>query len=101
MSRTSSSGRARAVELDSYQTTGSRHIGPRYPQRGIADLDGKGDVVGGIVIMRFGENALKVIERVRAKLEELKPSLPPGVEIVTTYDRGISSNGPSKHSKVP
>ena len=45
-------------------------------------------MVGGIVIMRFGENALKVIERVRAKLEEIKPSLPPGVEIVTTYDRG-------------
>ena len=37
--------------------------------------------------MRYGENALKVIERIRAKLEELKPSLPPGVEIVTTYDR--------------
>jgi Cu(I)/Ag(I) efflux system membrane protein CusA/SilA len=62
-------------------------LGPDI-RRGIADLNGEGEVVGGIVIMRFGENALKVIERVRAKLEELKPSLPPGVEIVTTYDRG-------------
>jgi Cu(I)/Ag(I) efflux system membrane protein CusA/SilA len=56
-------------------------------RRGVADLDGEGEVVGGIVIMRYGENALKVIERVRAKLEEMKASLPPGVEIVTTYDR--------------
>jgi Cu(I)/Ag(I) efflux system membrane protein CusA/SilA len=61
-------------------------LGPDI-RRGIADLDGQGEVVGGIVIMRFGENALKVIERVRQKLEDLKPSLPPGVEIVTTYDR--------------
>jgi copper/silver efflux system protein len=62
-------------------------LGPEM-RRGIADLNGEGEVVGGIVIMRFGENALKVIERVRAKLDEMKPSLPPGVEIVTTYDRG-------------
>ncbi len=61
-------------------------LGPDI-RRGIADLNGEGDVVGGIVIMRYGENALRVIERVRAKLEEMKPSLPPGVEIVTTYDR--------------
>ncbi|MGO9093436.1 MAG: efflux RND transporter permease subunit [bacterium] len=61
-------------------------LGPDI-RRGVADLNGEGEVVGGIVIMRFGENALKVIERVRAKLEEFKPSLPPGVEIVTTYDR--------------
>ncbi len=61
-------------------------LGPDI-RRGVADLNGEGEVVGGIVIMRFGENALKVIERVREKLEELKPSLPPGVEIVTTYDR--------------
>ena len=53
----------------------------------IADYDGKGDVVGGIVIMRQGENALAVIERIKAKLEELRPSLPPGTRIVTTYDR--------------
>src|SRR5512139_1323671 len=61
-------------------------LGPDI-RRGIADLDGEGEVVGGIVIMRFGENALKVIERVREKLEDMKASLPPGVEIVTTYDR--------------
>ncbi len=61
-------------------------LGPDI-RRGIGDLDGEGEVVGGIVIMRYGENALKVIERVRTKLEEMKASLPPGVEIVTTYDR--------------
>jgi len=66
---------------------GTVTLGPDI-RRGIAELNGEGEVVGGIVIMRFGENALKVIDRVRAKLEELKPSLPPGVEIVTTYDRG-------------
>ena len=66
---------------------GTVTLGPDI-RRGIAELDGKGEVVGGIVIMRYGENALKVIERLRTKLEELKPSLPPGVEIVTTYDRG-------------
>ncbi|MCH7819344.1 MAG: efflux RND transporter permease subunit [Candidatus Marinimicrobia bacterium] len=62
------------------------HIGPEM-RRGIAELDGKGEVVGGIVVMRYGENALKVIERVKAKLAEVKSSLPPGMEIVTTYDR--------------
>ena len=56
-------------------------------RRGIADLDGEGDTVGGIVVIRHGENALNVIERVKAKIEEIKPSLPKGVEIVTTYDR--------------
>jgi Cu(I)/Ag(I) efflux system membrane protein CusA/SilA len=61
-------------------------LGPQM-RRGIADLDGAGDVVGGIVVMRHGENALNVIERVKAKLEELKPSLPEGVEVLTTYDR--------------
>ncbi|MGB9628545.1 MAG: efflux RND transporter permease subunit, partial [Thermodesulfobacteriota bacterium] len=65
---------------------GAVTLGPDI-RRGIADLNGEGEVVGGIVIMRYGENALKVIERVRAKIEELKPSLPPGVEIITTYDR--------------
>jgi Cu(I)/Ag(I) efflux system membrane protein CusA/SilA len=66
---------------------GTVTLGPDI-RRGIAELDGKGEVVGGIVIMRFGENALKVIQRIRAKLEEIKPTLPPGVEIITTYDRG-------------
>jgi Cu(I)/Ag(I) efflux system membrane protein CusA/SilA len=61
-------------------------LGPDI-RRGVADLDGKGDVVGGVVIMRHGENALKVIERVKAKLDEIRPALPPGVKLVTTYDR--------------
>ena len=61
-------------------------LGPDI-RRGIADLDGKGDVVGAVVIMRHGENALKVIERVKARLDEIGPSLPPGVKVVTTYDR--------------
>ncbi|MGD0016718.1 MAG: CusA/CzcA family heavy metal efflux RND transporter, partial [Verrucomicrobiia bacterium] len=61
-------------------------LGPQM-RRGVSDLDGNGDTVGGIVVMRHGENALNVIKRVKAKLEELKPSLPEGVEIVTTYDR--------------
>ncbi len=56
-------------------------------RRGLADLNGNGDAVGGIVVMRHGENAMNVIKRVKGKLEELKPSLPEGVEIVTTYDR--------------
>jgi Cu(I)/Ag(I) efflux system membrane protein CusA/SilA len=61
-------------------------LGPEL-RRGVADLDGEGDVVGGIVVMRSGENALQVIQRIEAKLEDLKPSLPKGAEIVTTYDR--------------
>lgn len=61
-------------------------IGPDI-RRGVAELNGKGETVGGIVVMRYGENALDVIERVKNKLEEVKPSLPEGVEIVTTYDR--------------
>ena len=55
-------------------------LGPEI-RRGVADLDGLGDAVGGIVVMRHGENALNVIDRVKSELEELKPSLPPGVEI--------------------
>ena len=57
-------------------------------RRGIAELNGEGEVAGGIVVMRYGENALSTIEAVRAKLEELEPGLPDGVEIVPTYDRG-------------
>jgi len=56
-------------------------------RRGISDFNGDGDTVGGIVVMRHGENALNVIQRVKAKLDEMKPSLPEGVEIVNTYDR--------------
>jgi len=65
---------------------GTVTLGPDI-RRGIAELDGRGETVGGIVIMRFGEDALKVIERVRARLKEIEPSLPQGVKIVTTYDR--------------
>jgi Cu(I)/Ag(I) efflux system membrane protein CusA/SilA len=61
-------------------------LGPDI-RRGIAELDGQGEVAGGIVVMRQGENALQVIERVKQKLREIEPSLPPGVEILTTYDR--------------
>ena len=56
-------------------------------RRGIAELDGQGQTVGGVVVMRSGENALDVIARVKARLQELQPSLPRGVEIVPTYDR--------------
>ena len=61
-------------------------LGPDI-RRGVADLDGRGDVVGGIVVMRQGESALRVIEKVKDKLKEIQPSLPKGVKIVTTYDR--------------
>jgi Cu(I)/Ag(I) efflux system membrane protein CusA/SilA len=61
-------------------------LGPEM-RRGIAELNGEGEVVGGIVVMRSGENAAEVIDRVKARLDELKPSLPDGVEVVTTYDR--------------
>jgi Cu(I)/Ag(I) efflux system membrane protein CusA/SilA len=61
-------------------------VGPQM-RRGIAELDGEGETVGGVVVMRFGENAQKTIEGVKAKLEDLKRSLPEGVEIVTVYDR--------------
>src|SRR5437016_1092934 len=62
------------------------HIGPDQ-RRGLAELDGKGQTVGGIVIMRAGENALAVIERIKARLDEITPALPKGVHIVPTYDR--------------
>jgi copper/silver efflux system protein len=61
-------------------------IGPEM-RRGIAELNGEGEVAGGIIVMRSGKNALETIDAVKAKLEKLKPSLPPGVEIVPTYDR--------------
>lgn len=61
-------------------------IGPDQ-RRGIAELDGKGQTVGGIVIMRAGENALTVIERVKARLADITPALPKGVSIISTYDR--------------
>lgn len=61
-------------------------FGPEL-RRGVGDLNGIGETVSGIIVMRHGENALKVIERVKKKLKDLKPNLPEGVEIVTVYDR--------------
>jgi Cu(I)/Ag(I) efflux system membrane protein CusA/SilA len=61
-------------------------VGPDL-RRGVSDLDGKGDAVSGIVIMRHGQNALEVINRVKAKIKEIEPGLPPGVKIVPIYDR--------------
>ena len=63
------------------------HIGPEL-RRGLVELNGEGEVAGGIVIMRFGENALATIQGVRKKLQELKQGLPEGVEIIPVYDRG-------------
>ncbi len=56
-------------------------------RRGVGEFDGIGEAVGGIIVMRYGENALAVIERVKAKIEEIEPGLPPGVEIRPVYDR--------------
>ena len=61
-------------------------LGPDI-RRGITDKNGEGEVVGGIVVMRYGENARRVIERVKNRLEALRPGLPPGVEVVPEYDR--------------
>ena len=61
-------------------------IGPQM-RRGIADLNGEGETVGGIIVMRFGENAQQTIDGVKTRLAELQDSLPPGVEVVTVYDR--------------
>jgi len=63
-------------------------LGPEM-RRGIAELDGEGEVAGGVIVMRSGKNARSTIEAVKAKLETLKPGLPPGVEIVPTYDRSL------------
>ena len=61
-------------------------LGPEM-RRGVAELDGQGEVTGGVVVMRSGKNARTTIEAVKARLEQLKPSLPQGVEVVETYDR--------------
>ena len=66
-------------------------LGPQL-RRGIAELDGEGEVVGGVIVMRFGENALSTINAAKAKLAELSRSLPEGVEIVETYDRSALIN---------
>ncbi len=72
-----------AVKLSDVATI---QLGPEM-RRGIAELNGEGEVAGGVIIMRSGKNALSTIAAVKAKLATLKASLPPGVEIVTTYDR--------------
>ena len=63
-------------------------VGPQM-RRGIAELNGEGETVGGIVIMRFGENAQKTIEQIKTKLDTLKSGLPDGVEIIPVYDRSL------------
>jgi Cu(I)/Ag(I) efflux system membrane protein CusA/SilA len=68
------------------KNVGNVHLGPDL-RRGVAELDGKGEVVGGIVVMRYGENALTVIHGVKQKLKEIESSLPEGVHVVPTYDR--------------
>ena len=68
------------------KNVGTVHLGGDL-RRGVAELDGKGEVVGGIVVMRYGENALTVIDGIKKKMEEIKASLPEGVRIVPTYDR--------------
>ena len=65
---------------------GSVTVGPDM-RRGIAELNGQGEVVSGIVVMRHGENALNLIDRVKQKIKEIEPSLPQGIKVVTTYDR--------------
>src|SRR2546428_98050 len=68
------------------KNVGTVHLGGDI-RRGVAELDGRGETVGGIVVMRYGENALNVIDGVKKKIEEIKSSLPEGVRIVPTYDR--------------
>src|SRR5262245_39307165 len=68
------------------QDVATIQLGPGE-KRGVAELDGEGETVGGVVVMRHGQNALRVIEAVKRRLDELRPGLPPGVEIVPTYDR--------------
>lgn len=65
---------------------GRVELGPDI-RRGVADLDGEGETAGAIVVMRYNENALKVIDRVKAKIAEIEPNLPKGVKVVTAYDR--------------
>src|SRR6185436_5449872 len=63
-------------------------LGPDI-RRGLTELNGEGEAPGGVVIMRYGENALNVIERVKERLHEIQRSLPEGVQVVTTYDRSV------------
>ncbi|MDD5201100.1 MAG: CusA/CzcA family heavy metal efflux RND transporter [Terrimicrobiaceae bacterium] len=68
------------------KNVGTVHLGPDL-RRGVAELDGKGEVVGGIVVMRYGGNALTVIDGIKQKIAQIQPSLPEGVRIVPVYDR--------------
>ena len=68
------------------RNVGTVHLGPDI-RRGVAEFDGQGEVVGGIVVMRYGENALTVIDGIKKKLKEIEPSLPKGVRVVPVYDR--------------
>ena len=79
-------GNARSGVPITVADIGQVTLGPEM-RRGVADLNGAGDAVGGVVVMRSGENALKVIARIKAKLDEIQSSLPPGVNVVSTYDR--------------
>jgi Cu(I)/Ag(I) efflux system membrane protein CusA/SilA len=69
------------------KNVGTVHLGGES-RRGVAELDGKGEVVGGIVVMRHGENALEVVHGIKKKIKEIEASLPEGIRIVPTYDRG-------------
>ena len=77
---------------------GDVQLGPDM-RRGLSELDGKGEVVGGIVVARFHENALNVIDRVKEKLEEVKGAFPEGLKLVTTYDRSELINSAIKTLK--
>ena len=70
------------------------HLGPEL-RRGVLEWNGEGEAVGGIVVMRYGENALETIEAVKTRLESLKAGLPEGVTIKAAYDRSGSSSGQS------
>lgn len=79
----STAAKARTITLGDISTV---QIGPA-PRSGVGELDGEGEAVGGIVVMRNGENALKVIDRVKARIDEVKKTLPKGIEVVSVYDR--------------
>src|SRR5216117_3724898 len=70
------------------KNVGTVHLGPDI-RRGISELNGEGEVVGGIIVTRYGENALRVIDGIKKKLEEIKPSLPEGVELVTIHEHEV------------
>jgi len=70
------------------KNVGTMHLGPDL-RRGVAELDGQGETVGGIIVMRYGENALTVIDGIKQKLKDIASALPPGVKVVPTYDRSV------------